>query len=197
MSGFAGGRPEIAVGDRFTIRSVRGSEYQVLFLCFGEGQSGMYVRLDDGRIARLDQERLRWDTYQDLPRDGEAVLRPGDEVLVECSSGTLRGTLLEPVREQVAIRLPIGQDLRLPLGEVEELYLLFKARDLKPGDRLILRSKSGNEYRGTIKGLTPDKRLLVDLRNGGEANLRLSKLDLTSIQVPIPIALDRLARNGK
>lgn len=195
MSDFAGsGRPEIAVGDRFTIRSVRGSEYRLLFLCFGEGQSGMYVRLEDGRIARLDQERLRWDTFQDLPRD-EPVLRPGDEVLLECSSGTLRGSLLEPVTGEVSLRLPIGQDLRLPLREVDELYLLFKASDLKPGDRLILRSKSGNEYRGTIKGLTPDRRLLVDLRNGGEANLRLSKLDLASIQVPIPIKLDQLVRS--
>jgi hypothetical protein len=193
MSGYAGGKPEIAVGDRFAITSVRGSEYKVLLLCFGDGQSGMYVRLDDGRIARLDQDRLRWETFHDLPREGEPVLRPGDEVLIECASGSLRGTLVEPPGEQVALHLPIGQDLRLPRGEIDELYLLFKARDLRPGDRIILRSKSGNEYRGTLKGLTADRRLLVDLRNGGEANLRLSKLDLTSIQVPIPIALESLA----
>ena len=192
------GRPELLLGERFSIKSLRGSEYQVVFLCFGEGESGIYVRLDDGRIARLDHDRVRWDTFQDLPEGGRGeVLRPGDELLVECSSGSLRGTLLEPVGDVIALRLPIGQDLRLPRREVAELFLLFKARDLKAGDRVLLKSKSGNEYRGTVKGLTADRRLLVDLISGGEANLRLGRLDLTTIQVPIPIALDQLqAKNG-
>jgi hypothetical protein len=185
-----GGRPDISYGDRFSVRSVRGSEYRLTLLAFGSQQSGLYVRLDDGRIARLDPERLRWDSYEALPPGGPP-LRAGDEVLVECASGSLRGKLLEPVAREVALRLAIGSDVRLPREEVDELYLLFLASDLQPGDQVIMNSKSGNEYRGTIKALTSDNRLFVDLRNGGEANLRLSKLDLGSVnvQVPLPIGL--------
>ena len=108
----------------------------------------------------------------------------------------LRGTLLENVNDEVSLRLPIGSDLKLPRGDVSELFLLFRARDLKPGDGVILKSRSGNEYRGSVRSLVAGRRLVMTLTNGGEASLRLSKIDLSSIMVPIPIPLDSLSVAG-
>ena len=190
------GMPDLSFGQRFRVQSLRGSQYSVCLLSVGAGDSGIYIRLDDGRVARLDKRRLKWDTYEPLEAAGEPPVHAGDEVLVECSSGTLRGTLLENVGDEVSLRLPIGSDLKLPKGDVSEFYLLFRARDLKPGDRVILKSRSGNEYRGSVRSLVAGRRLVMTLTNGGEASLRLSKIDLSSIMVPIPIPLENLAAAG-
>jgi hypothetical protein len=181
-------RPEIAFGDRFRIQSLRGSRYLVTLLGVGQLESGLYVRLDDGRIARLDERRLRWDTYEPTSHVGDPPLREGDEVLAETSAGVLRGTLLEPPGAEVALRLSKGADRRLPRGEVDELNLLFRARDLKSGDRIVVNSKSGNEYRGLVRALGPGRRLQLRLDEGGNANLRLSKIDLSSLLILIKVA---------
>ncbi|MEZ6185030.1 MAG: hypothetical protein R3F62_08490 [Planctomycetota bacterium] len=165
-------------------------------LSVGTGDSGIYIRLDDGRVARLDKRRLKWETFEPLDPSGKPPVHAGDEVLVECSSGTLRGTLIEDVGAEVNLRLPIGSDLKLPTSDVSEFFLLFRARDLKPGDRVILKSRSGNEYRGHVRNLVAGRRLVMTLNNGGEASLRLSKIDLSSIMVPIPIPLESLAIAG-
>lgn len=179
--------PPLSFGDRFQIQSLRGSSYSVTLLARGEGESGLYVRLDDGRIARLDERRLKWDTFSAEGPPEEPPVRPGDEVLVDSSSGTLRGTLLEPIGGRVALRLPIGSDLELPREEVSAIHLLFRARDLKAGDHVILRSKSGNEYQGLVRALGPGRRMQLRLKNGGSANLRLNKIDLASLLVLVPV----------
>ena len=180
--------PEITYGDRFQVESRRGSPYVVTLLGVGDDESGLYVRLDDGRIARLDPGRLAWDTYRPTTQEGQPPLRPGDEVLVESTSGTLRGTLLQIDADALLFRLPVGSDLEPPRDQIARLNLLFRARDLKAGDRILVRSNSGNEYRGRVKALGPGRRLQLALQNGSVANLRLGKIDLGSLLILIPVS---------
>ena len=179
--------PRLEYGARFTIRSVRGSTYTLTLLAHGEHEAGLYVRLDDGRTARLDPHSLDWSSYTPNPDPSLHPLREGDDLVLSSPSGTLRGTLLEPFGEELALRLPIGSDLRLPRSEIDQLFLMFRARDLKAGDHVHLSSLSGNVYQGQVVALQHGRRLKLMLHAGTEANLRLSKVNLTSLLVMIPL----------
>lgn len=182
--------PDISFGERFRIRSARGSPYVARLIHSGEGESGLYVRLDDRRIARLDHGRIVWSTFARASDDGERILQPGDEIVVESASGTLRGQLTEPVGADIAVRTSRGV-VRVTRNTVLAVQLLFQARELRPGDRFIVRSRSGNEYQGAVNSVEGE-RLGVQLRNGREVTLHLDRLDMNTLVVPIPLPLDRL-----
>lgn len=185
--------PEIRFGDRFRISSKRGSQYTVTLLRVGDRESGLFVRLDDGRIARLEPAALRWDTYEAVAQDTSPV-RIGDDFLVDATSGSVRGTLEAGGGARLTLRLPIGVPLALPTEDVEGCYLLFKARNLKPGDHVFVKSKSGNEYRGMILRMGASNSLKIELRDGGTTNLRLHKVDLSTLVVAIPLTAKEILK---
>lgn len=184
--------PPMEVGQRFSVKSIRGSLYEAVLLSRGENGGGLYVRMDDGRIARLERERLNWISFTKLKDDGRALLQPGDQLYVVGPKGPEQGELLLPIKDVVVIRPVEGSVVRIPRAQVMEVDLLSKSSDVKAGDRILARSSSGNEYRGLVKARTPDG-YKVKLRVGGDARLRLAKLDLSSIRMAIPIPLAALA----
>jgi hypothetical protein len=182
--------PALAFGERFRVESQRGTRYVARCIHPGERDTGVYVRLEDRRIARLDHRRLAWKTYAKASDDGEHVLQVGDEVLVEAPSGTHRGPLEEAPAQELCVRGPRGV-ARVQRNTVLALSLLFRARELKAGDRFIVRSRSGNEYHGAVNTVD-GSRLAVTLRDGREVTLHLDRVDLETLVVCIPLPLDRI-----
>ena len=183
--------PELSLGDRFRVRSLRGSEYVVTFLQRGPSEAGTYVRLDDRRIARLSDDRVDWSTCAMVSAPGEPPLGIGDELLVETPSGTLRGRLAEQVSTELVLRSSAGPVLRIPRSTAVRVWLLFPATELRAGDGFLVRSRTGNEYQGEVLATYPD-RLQVRLMGGREFTLRLERLDLDSVFVPILLPLQAL-----
>lgn len=183
--------PELNLGDRFRVRSRRGSEYVVTFLQRGASDAGTYVRLDDRRIARLADDRVDWSTCALATNPGEPALVAGDELLVETPSGTVRGALDEQISSELVLRSSAGPALRIPRSTALHVWLLFPATELRAGDAFLVRSRTGNEYQGEVLAAHPD-RLQVKLKGGREFTLRLERLDLDSLFVPIPLPLHAL-----
>lgn len=180
----------LSFGDAFEVKSKRGSHYSLTLIHIGDGESGLFVRAEDGRIARLHHSSLDWDTLQ--LRDTGDALRQGDRLLVESDSGVLQGALESTAGDALKLNLPIGIPISLPRAELGACYLVFQARNLKRGDRLFVKSKSGNEYRGTIRAVGPGEKIRLRLENGTTTNLRLHKVDLSSLVVLIPLPTDGL-----
>jgi len=178
--------PDMEFGDRFSVQSMRGSRYMLTLLKVGAKESGLFVRMDDGRVARLDAAALNWETFEPVEKVG-AALRKGDELLIESTSGAVRGELEGAPDGKVHIRLPIGVPLFVPVEDIRQVYLLFKARNLKRGDHMTVKSKSGNEYRGEISALGAGNTVKLNLHTGGSTNIRLQKVDLSSLLVAIPL----------
>jgi hypothetical protein len=178
--------PVIVFGQRFRVSSRSGTRYVARFL--GGADGGIFVRLDDQRIARLDQSRLQWSTFEPASNDGELVVRAGDEVIVELGAARARGRLetLRPLA--VRTRLEV---IPIPREQVRALFLLFRARELVTGDRFIVRGLSGTEYEGLVRALDAE-RVTAVLRDGRETLLQRRKLDLSTLLVLIPVPLDRL-----
>lgn len=181
-------RPPLCFGAAFTVRSRSGSRYACTFV---HGGAGLIVRLDDGRIARLDPDRIDWSTFAPR-REAQSGLVPGDEVLVETATERLRGALLElPERAEVALRTRHGAVRRVPRERIKRLSLLFRARDLQPGDAFMVRSNSGSEYRGHVLEASADH-ARVRLEAGATVNLRLERVDMSTLLVLVPIPLPEL-----
>ena len=176
-------------GDRFSVRSRSGSTYELTFLHRGQAESGLFVRLPDGRISRLTPGRLDLETLQVRGSDHEA-LRPGDAVLVTTGSGRVRGTYRGRGQgDQLVVELPLGVSIEYPLEDVQDACFLFKARDLKRGDQLFVTSKSEHEYCGTVRALGPGDRVKIRPGSGGSVSIHLSQVDLSSLAVLVPISL--------
>lgn len=176
--------PTLGFGERFRVKSRSGNQYVVRFLHQGERDAGVFVRLDSGEIARFDPARLKWSTYEaasDLI--GSAVVRGGDDVLVECAAGSLRGKLATELGESM-VRLENG--LCIQNTEVYALHMMFRAPSLKGGDRFWIQSNSGGEYNGTAITVTKEN-ARVRLTDRTEVSLRLSSLDIDTLFVAIPI----------
>lgn len=180
-------RPKLAAGDRFQIRSLRGSPYRCTFIHQGEAASGLIIRLatSDDQLVRLDPERLDWQTVARDAAPGP-VLLPGDRVQLVRDGRPLEGKLLREEPGALVLRAEAGED-RVPLAEVTSLELLYPARELLAGDRFRVRSRSGSEYRGRAIGYEPDQRLRADIDRAGEVHLRLERLDLSTLYLPLPI----------
>jgi hypothetical protein len=177
--------PPIAFGERFRVRSRAGTQYVVRYL--GQGEGGIFVRLDDQRIARLDDSRLEWSTFARASGDG-AALAPGDDIVVDLEGSHVRGRLetLRPLSVRTSLEvIPIARE------RVRALHLLFRARELLPGDRFLVRGRSGTEYDGSVSGIDKEH-VVVTLRGGRETTLQRRRLDMDTLLVMIPVPLDRL-----
>lgn len=176
--------PSLGFAERFRVKSRSGNQYVVRFLHRGEGDAGVFVRLDKGEIARLDPKRLKWSTYESASDIiGKGAVKTGDDVLVECAAGSLRGNLASPLGETM-LRLENG--LCIQNTEVYGLFIMFRAPSLKGGDRFWIKSNSGRDYSGTALNVTKDN-ARVRLTDRSEVTLRLSSLDVDSLFVAIPI----------
>jgi len=186
-------RPDLACGERFRIKSRRGTDYVVTFLHRERNGDGMYVRLSDRRIARLNDDRVRWSTYARVSQEGEPLVAPGDQILVEMPSRSIRGKLAEEiVGDEIVIRRPSGRVIRVPRAMVVAFSLLFPAQNLTVGDRFMVQSKSGNQYRGVVTALPGRDRATVTLDDGREMKLRLERVDFRTLFVPVPVPLHEL-----
>ncbi|RMG07122.1 MAG: hypothetical protein D6731_24345 [Planctomycetota bacterium] len=176
--------PRFRFGERFRVRSQSGKDYTARYLAVGEKESGLFVRLDSGELARLELRRLRWSTLERLESlPGQSTVREGDDVLVECSAGKLRGKLASGLGESM-LRLENG--LCVDTREVYALHLLFRAPSLRAGDRFFVRSLSGRNYEGLcLSAGGEEAHARLDSRE--EVRLRLASLDADTLYVAVPV----------
>jgi hypothetical protein len=175
--------PRIARGRSFLVRSRRGTRYECRLI--RQADDGLIVRLADGRLARLNPAKFDWDSLE--LKSGGPVLQPGDMVEVEMPSGALAGELLEPIGDEVALRLPGGAPRRLPRHLIEHVYLVFRSPDLRTGDRFRVKSRSGNRYRGEALYVEASGRTQARLDGGATVTLHQRRLDLNSLEVLVPV----------
>lgn len=176
--------PKITFGERFRVKSRSQKEYVARFL--HQDEHSLFVRMDTGEIARFTPERLKWSTFQaaaDLL--GHPPIHEGDDVLVECGAGSLRGKLASPLGEPL-LRLENG--LCIQSEDVYALHLMFRAPKLVDGDLFWIRSNSGRSYDGRVLHVTKDN-ARVRLSTREEVTLRLSSLDIDTLFVAVPIPL--------
>jgi len=183
------GPPALRCGQRFRVRSRSGREHLLTFLA-GDGDGGLIVRLDDRRVARLDPDRVRWETFARVTSSEAGTLAAGDEVRVEQPSGALEGVLRDATPGALVVGLADGREATLPRRLVLALHLLFRAQELRPGDAFRVGSKSGNTYRGVVASVEPGGRLRVRLEGGKTVVLRPERIDLDSLDVFVPIPVD-------
>ena len=174
------------MGQRFEIRSLRGSLYGCRLV--QQTDAWLIVRLDDGRLARINPARFEWGTYE--PRARGPVLVRGDAVEVQLAGSALEGALVEPVGAEVALRLPSGTLRRVPGHAVQRLSLVFRASDLQTGDTFRVLSRSGNRFRGDVLGIEPGGRTQVRLDHGSEVVLHQSRLDMNTLEVLVPVDVE-------
>lgn len=157
------------------------------FLAFGPEDAGWYVRLVDGRLARLDPARLDWSSREPLGADPKSLLVPGDLVQIRVIGETVRGRLLELDSSIFTLATKAGVKRAIERHEVSKINILFRASDLKRADSVILRSRSGNEYQGSFQSIDEDG--LIDLRllSGDRLSVRKSRLDKDGVFVLIPL----------
>lgn len=174
--------PQISFGERFRVKSRSEKEYVARFL--HQDEHSVFVRMDTGEIARFSPERLKWSTYQtadDLL--GQSPVQKGDDVLVECGAGSLRGKLASPLGEAM-LRLENG--LCIQSSDVYALHLMFRAPKLVEGDLFWIQSNSGRSYNGRVLQVLKDN-ARVRLSTREEVTLRLSSLDINTLFVAVPI----------
>lgn len=150
--------------------------------------NGITINGTDGTLARLLPSRIDWSSLRHLGTKDPVVT--GDEVLVVALGGaTRRGRLASPLDDRVTISAGPGKVYSLPKDEVEQkrFRLMFAAPNLCPGDEFLVTSKSGREYRGLAREVSPLK-IVAELRPQRQSVvLRPDRLDLSTLKVLIPV----------
>jgi hypothetical protein len=180
-------RHNLQAGDRFSIESRRGARYDLTFLAFGPEEAGWYVRLGDGRLARLDPARLDWGSREPLEEDADSLLTLGDLIQVRVVGETLRGRLLGRDATSLSITTQDGDKRSIEREEISEIWILFRAADLKRADSVILRSRSGNEYEGSFQSMDEEGLIDLQLLSGDRLSVRKNRLDEDGIFVLVPL----------
>jgi hypothetical protein len=178
-------------GDVVRVTSKSGNPIEATIVLVGRDEAGLYVRLPDGRLARLLPERVNWKTLEKVGVSNPVA--KGDEVVVVALGGTeRRGRLTDPhLDDRITVALPKGATYSVPLGQTEtnKFRLLFPTDSLRRGDEFLVRSFSGTEYRG--RALRVDKvKILARLRTphkGKDVTLKVEHLDLRTLHVLIPV----------
>lgn len=180
--------PKPSFGQRFRVRSRSGNEYVARFLYRGDQESGVFVRLDNGQIARLLNSKIQWSTFVAASdRLTEPVVGEGDDVVAECTEESFRGKLAGALGSRVLqLELATGRQKRLPRRDVLTVSLLFRAPELRKGDAFVLQSTSGREYSGRVLSVGSES-ATVRLDNGKEVSLRMDRIDLNTLFVMIPL----------
>ncbi len=183
-----------AAGDGFSIRSLSGNEYVATYLGVGPPAAGVYVRLENGSLGRLDPARLRWSTCEKLLSTSATLYR--DEVVFTLSDTReeVRGSLNEAIEDRILVTARDGETVAVPLTRVNlaSFRLAFRSAKIYPGEEFRVTSSSGREYRGTAETVndTSIRALLV-----GEATavtIRRDKLQPGSLRVLVPVKLNLL-----
>lgn len=194
FEGSHGGAPWGALkpGDRFEVSSLRGHAYSLSFLAPpAEDGTNLYVRMEDGKLARFDASRVDWTTL-DVKAPGDACL-PGDEVLVRSGGVEHRGELIETITESIVLVGSRGK-VALPLGkvELESFRVAFPAAKAQVGDEFLVVSLSGKKYRGHAHAVS-SKGLVVQL-DGADAKVRmnLDHLALDTLRILVAVQLSAL-----
>jgi hypothetical protein len=176
-------------GDSFRIVSYSGKKYEGTFLQTGPQEAGLYVRLQDKKLARFSPSRLIWTSLERLAPASE-ILFPGDDVLVQTKDGPeALGKLSELARDTLTIKTTTGKVVPIPYENMVAgtFRLLFPASDLRAGDEFLVRSSSGREYRARAAQVEKD-RVAAVLPSGGEpVAIRVEHLDLRTLYVLIPL----------
>lgn len=178
----------LSPGDRVKVTARGGTDYEVTVVHAGRDDAGLFVRLQDGTLARLLPSRIDWSSLQHLGTKEPVVA--GDEVLVVALGGAQRrGRLASPLDDRVTISAGPGKVYSLPKDEVEvkRFRLMFAAPNLCPGDEFLVTSRSGREYRGLAREVSPS-RIVAELRPQRQSVvLRPDRLDLSTLKVLIPV----------
>ena len=167
------------------VSSQRGSRYEAVYL--GGSDSGVVIRLADGRLGRLLRERVRWSSLDEVG-EPRSPLSAGDRIWLESERRGERQVTLSAVAAGL-LETPEGL---VSLDGLVGVGLLFRAREILAGDRFHVRSRSGSEYHGECLEVRPGGLLRVALTGGSEVNLRVGRLDLETLSVRVPIPLERL-----
>jgi hypothetical protein len=194
--GLVGPFASLESGERIRVRSRSGNTYEATVLAGGKGDAGLYVRLKDGRLARLSPDRLDVSSLERLGRGPTIVA--GDRMMLLLRSGPrLTGTVATLAAGELSLRADGGIVMRVAFADVveESPRLLFPASDLKRGDEIQVRSLSGHHYGGTVLGTAPGRITAIlegELAARGPTTLRVEQLDKDSLFVLVPIAAARL-----
>jgi hypothetical protein len=188
-------RPNLYFGERFKVRSHRGKLYVLTFLHWVEGEAGVYVRLGNRDIARLNHSRVEWSSWAAATNMGDPPVGDGDEVLVSVNGHETMGRLLE-LNRSLILRVPGGGVAEFPLEAIEELNLLYRAPKIRAGDRFLGKTKMGTDLRGLCTeqegGL-----LTVHLQGSGRIQLAHDSIDLNTVYVLVPVPTEELLGNGE
>jgi hypothetical protein len=194
-------------GESFRVTSRRGNGYECQFIEEGMRDAGLYVRVAGGRLARLDPRRL--DPTSLERRTRSPIVHRGDHVLLRTASSEDGeqasvehcGVVLAAEPTRLAVETPAGTIVRT-LANIRGLRLLFRARDLRPGDEFLVESNSGRLYRGIARRIewprltatltravvvVSGSALLVPVRE--PVTIRLDYLDLETLRVLVPVTL--------
>ena len=179
---------QLLSGDVVRVQSHSGTTYEATVIHAGRDQAGLYVRLSNGRLARLLPSRVNWRTLEKL---GAAnPIAKGDEIIVVALGGTeRRGRLVMPLDDRVAVSLPQGKTYSVPLDQTEtkKFRLLFPTETLLPGDEFMVKSRSGKEYRGLALEVDPLQVVALLRPSKERVTLRRENLDPTTLFVMIPV----------
>lgn len=180
----------LETGDRFRIVSYSGKKYEATFLLTGPQDAGLYVRLQDKKLARFAPARLIWTSLEKLATGD--ILYQGDDVLVQTKNGPeVLGKLVSVANDKIVLKTSAGKQVEVAFDNMVEgtFRLLFPASDLRPGDEFLVRSASGREYRGRASIVERDRVTCTLLAGGEPVAIRVDNLDLRSLYVLIPLNL--------
>lgn len=181
----------LETGDKFRIVSYSGKKYEATFLLAGKQEAGLYVRLQDRKLARFSPARLIWTSLEKVS-SGAETLFVGDDVLVQPRDGPeALGKLTTVTQDKIALKTAKAVTIEIPADNAVEgsFRLLFPASDLRAGDEFLVRSSSGREYRGRATTVERDRLTAVLLAGGEPVAIRVEHLDLRSLYVLIPLPM--------
>ena len=175
---------KLAPGDRFRVRSLRGSLYECTWIC---GEASWVVRLANGTLARLNPRRLNLSTFEALGASSRPFLHAGDEVLVRLAQGgrELRAEVVGLRAGALVLRTSEGRSMHVSPEALRSFALLFRAHSLCIGDHFRVHSRSGSLLSGQVLDALEDDRLRVTLSQGETVVVRSGRLDFDTLEVEL------------
>jgi hypothetical protein len=175
-------------GDQLKVKSHTGNEYEATLVYAGMDDAGLYVRLGDGRLARLVPDRVNWKTLQRMGKT--EPLKPGDEVVMLALGGAgVRGKITSPLDDRIVVAKETGTQIAMSPKEAElkRFRLLFHTKSLRSGDEFTVRSRSGRDMTGRVLGVTETKITALLRPTKEKVSIRIDHLDLDTLFVLIPV----------
>lgn len=179
---------ELKPGDQVRVKSHSGNDYEATIVYAGIDDAGLYVRLGDGRLARLLPNRVNWKTLKRVGRT--STVAAGDEVLIfALGSAGVRGKISSKLDERLLVAPEGGDQLQLTLKEAEtkRFRLLFHTTKLRAGDEFMVKSRSGRQLMGRVIGVSETKISALLRPNRERVSIKIDHLALESLYVLIPV----------